>query len=136
MTKPLCLFSKFYQTFSGNLSIHHCESNAHNLHFVNNSIILFINSTMKSAIVSFLALAAAGSAAAFTPETLPGALAPMGFFDPLGFAAKASPDTLKRYREAELVSLLIPCFLIHMIRAAVIDIETNRISFVRPYTIK
>ncbi|CAB9506994.1 b binding protein L1818, chloroplastic [Seminavis robusta] len=55
---------------------------------------------MKSAI-AFLALVA-GSATAFTPETLPGALAPMGFFDPLGFAAKADVNTLKRYREAEL----------------------------------
>lgn len=55
---------------------------------------------MKSAI-AFLALAA-GSATAFTPETLPGALAPVGFFDPLGFAAKADENTLKRYREAEL----------------------------------
>jgi hypothetical protein len=31
-----------------------------------------------------------------------GALAPMGFFDPLGFADKADLATLKRYREAEL----------------------------------
>ena len=35
-------------------------------------------------------------------EGLPGVLAPVGFFDPLGFAEKASPATLKRYREAEL----------------------------------
>jgi len=56
---------------------------------------------MKSAILSLLALAA-GSATAFTPQTLPGALAPVGFFDPLGFAEKADPATLKRYREAEL----------------------------------
>jgi hypothetical protein len=33
---------------------------------------------------------------------MPGALAPMGFFDPLGFAAKADEATLKRYREAEV----------------------------------
>jgi len=58
----------------------------------------------------------AGSAAAFAPvggrststalnafaEDLPGALAPVGFFDPLGFAEKADENTLKRYREAEL----------------------------------
>ena len=56
---------------------------------------------MKFAI-AFLALAAASSVTAFTPETLPGALAPVGFFDPLGFAAKADEATLKRYREAEL----------------------------------
>ena len=65
-------------------------------------------------------LALAGSASAFAPATtsqktgsalnlwspvaeeLPGVLAPVGFFDPLGFAAKADEGTLKRYREAEL----------------------------------
>jgi len=35
-------------------------------------------------------------------DDLPGALAPVGFFDPLGFAEKADENTLKRYREAEL----------------------------------
>ena len=39
---------------------------------------------------------------AFTVETIPGALEPMGIWDPLGFAAKADEKTLKRYREAEL----------------------------------
>jgi hypothetical protein len=39
---------------------------------------------------------------AFTVDTIPGALAPMGIFDPLGLAAKADESTLKRYREAEL----------------------------------
>ena len=38
----------------------------------------------------------------FTVDNIPGALAPTGLFDPLGFAAKANEDTLKRYREAEL----------------------------------
>jgi len=38
----------------------------------------------------------------FAIETIPGALEPMGLFDPLGFAAKADEGTLKRYREAEL----------------------------------
>ena len=62
-------------------------------------------------------LALFGSAAAFAPapsmkkatslnafaaEDLPGALAPVGFFDPLGFAEKADEATMKRYREAEL----------------------------------
>jgi hypothetical protein len=62
-------------------------------------------------------LALVGSAAAFAPassvqkstslnafaaEDLPGALAPVGFFDPLGFAEKADEPTMKRYREAEL----------------------------------
>jgi len=39
---------------------------------------------------------------AFTADSMPGALAPMGFFDPLGFAEKADEGTLKRYREAEV----------------------------------
>merc|ERR1712125_11553 len=33
---------------------------------------------------------------------IPGALAPVGFFDPLGFSEKADGATLKRYREAEV----------------------------------
>ena len=69
---------------------------------------------MKLALISALA----GSAAAFAPassttrsstalngfsaEQLPGALPPMGFFDPLGFAEKADEATMKRYREAEV----------------------------------
>ena len=67
---------------------------------------------MKLAILSLLA----GSAAAFAPSSvktsstslkaaaddLVGALPPVGFFDPLGFAEKADENTLKRYREAEL----------------------------------
>lgn len=39
---------------------------------------------------------------AFTVDTIPGALDPVGLFDPLGFADKADESTLKRYREAEL----------------------------------
>lgn len=54
----------------------------------------------KSAIAALTLLAS--SVTAFTPETLPGALPPVGFFDPAGFAAKADVNTLKRYREAEL----------------------------------
>lgn len=38
----------------------------------------------------------------FTTDDLVGALEPVGFFDPLGFAEKADETTLKRYREAEL----------------------------------
>merc|ERR1719464_1827427 len=40
--------------------------------------------------------------ATFTPDNMPGALPPMGFWDPLGFAEKADEKTLKRYREAEV----------------------------------
>merc|ERR1712113_1131974 len=44
---------------------------------------------------------AAAAPAAFI-DTMVGALEPVGFFDPLGFAEKADDNTLKRYREAEL----------------------------------
>lgn len=66
-------------------------------------------------------LALASSAAAFSPfakkpspavavaapqgpsaEELPGILEPVGFFDPLNLAEKASPALIKKYREAEL----------------------------------
>ena len=39
---------------------------------------------------------------AFSIDTIPGALPPVGIWDPAGFAAKADEPTLKRYREAEL----------------------------------
>merc|ERR1711966_18975 len=68
---------------------------------------------MKLAIATLLAGSAAAFAPAstgkastamnaFTADSMPGSLAPMGFFDPLGFAAKADEKTLKRYREAEV----------------------------------
>jgi len=37
-----------------------------------------------------------------TPTELPGIVSPLGFFDPLDFAAKADASTMRRYREAEL----------------------------------
>mmetsp|Transcript_15922 Transcript_15922/g.23479 ORF Transcript_15922/g.23479 Transcript_15922/m.23479 type:complete len:138 (-) Transcript_15922:556-969(-) len=70
---------------------------------------------MKTVAATTLALM--GSAAAFQPfttrssstvskaatvEELPGVIAPTGFWDPLGLAAKADDATLKRYREAEI----------------------------------
>lgn len=39
---------------------------------------------------------------AFTVDTIPGAVAPLGIWDPLNLAEKADEGTLKRYREAEL----------------------------------
>ena len=36
-------------------------------------------------------------------QYMPGAVAPLGFWDPLEFAANADVNTLKRYREAEIV---------------------------------
>ena len=43
---------------------------------------------------------------AFTIADLPGAVAPGGFFDPLGFAGKADENTSKRYCEAEVTPRL------------------------------
>ena len=67
---------------------------------------------MKLVIASLIGSAAAFAPApmaktstamnAFTAADLPGQLAPMGFWDPLGFAEKADEKTLKRYREAEV----------------------------------
>merc|ERR1712151_436011 len=70
------------------------------------------NMKLSTSLVLFLS----SSAAAFMPNTnmvknsalkmseinLPGALPPVGLFDPLGFAAKANDATLLRYREAEI----------------------------------
>jgi hypothetical protein len=84
-----------------------------------------IEATMKIIAASTLLVALTGSTMAFTPaqttrnpgfsssgrstrldaftlDTIPGALPPVGVFDPLGLAEKADENTLKRYREAEL----------------------------------
>jgi hypothetical protein len=45
----------------------------------------------------------AKKAPAQAPEGLVGALPPVGFFDPAGFAAKASAEELSRYREVEIM---------------------------------
>eukprot|EP00980_Cylindrotheca_fusiformis_P026087 scaffold15311_cov136-Cylindrotheca_fusiformis.AAC.9 len=55
---------------------------------------------MKTSVAALSLIAA--SASAFSIDTIPGAIAPTGLFDPLGFAAQADEATLKRYREAEL----------------------------------
>jgi hypothetical protein len=70
---------------------------------------------MKLAVASLLVTSAAAfnvfgaqkqvavpAVATYNVEDLPGILAPVGLFDPLGFADKADEATLKRYREAEL----------------------------------
>lgn len=44
----------------------------------------------------------AAAAPAFTIDTIAGSVAPFTKFDPLGFAAKADENTMKRYRESEL----------------------------------
>merc|ERR1712228_528405 len=42
------------------------------------------------------------SLSAFSKDSLPGAIAPTGLFDPLGFLEKADDATALRYREAEV----------------------------------
>merc|ERR1719253_2122890 len=66
---------------------------------------LAIASLLLGSAAAFAPAPAARSSSAmnaFTAADLPGALAPVGFFDPLGFAEKADEKTLKRYREAEV----------------------------------
>lgn len=63
---------------------------------------LALLATSASAFNSFKPAAKATAASAFTIDTIPGALEPVGLFDPLGFSDKADEMTLKRYREAEL----------------------------------
>ena len=46
--------------------------------------------------------AAAVAAPSFTIDNIPGALEPVGLFDPLDFASKTDEEGLKKYREAEL----------------------------------
>ncbi|KAG5175173.1 fucoxanthin chlorophyll a c protein [Tribonema minus] len=48
------------------------------------------------------AVKAASSAVTMSVKEMPGVSAPLGFFDPLGFASKASPETITKYRESEL----------------------------------
>jgi Chlorophyll A-B binding protein len=55
-----------------------------------------------AAFSNFAGKKSAAKKASFTIDTIPGALAPVGLFDPLNFAAKADEALLKRYREAEL----------------------------------
>jgi len=46
--------------------------------------------------------AAAPAAVSMKIEGMAGDCPPLGFFDPLGFSKDASPETMKKYREAEL----------------------------------
>jgi Chlorophyll A-B binding protein len=79
-----------------------------NMKLSSSSILAF--ASMSSAVTAFNSFASKKGAAkvantkssSFTVENIPGALAPVGIFDPLGLAAKADANTLKRYREAEL----------------------------------
>ena len=70
----------------------------------------FVATTLLACVGSTAAFGSFGKKKAAAPvavqvaviDELAGALDPVGFFDPLGFAAKADDNTLRRYREAEL----------------------------------
>lgn len=47
-------------------------------------------------------LATQSLATSYNPKVLSGVAGPLGFFDPLDFAANADGPTMKRHREAEL----------------------------------
>jgi len=60
--------------------------------------------TLTSSASAFTSVSRKSSSTALKMSELniPGALPPVGLFDPLGFAAKANDATLLRYREAEV----------------------------------
>ena len=62
------------------------------------------------------------SSNAFTVDSMPGALPPMGFWDPLGFAEKADEGTLKRYREAEITHGRVGKMLCNAVELLIYDV--------------
>jgi hypothetical protein len=63
------------------------------------------STTLLGAAVAFAPSTSTSKSSAlkvFSASSLSGIVAPLGFFDPLGFAVKADENTLKRYREAEI----------------------------------
>merc|ERR1711966_380498 len=87
------------------LSTHHLDVYHTNL----NNPIKMMNLAIASLLLGSAAAFAPAPAArtsralkAFTVDNMTGALPPVGFFDPAGFAANADERTLKKYREAEV----------------------------------
>jgi hypothetical protein len=72
------------------------------MNFFTATTLLFAGSAAAFAPATTKNSKSASSLNAFSIDEIPGALAPMGVFDPLGFAEKADEATLKRYREAEV----------------------------------
>ena len=101
------MYVLFLRSFTFHISHH-----SHNFNSLPITHLLHTFTMMKLVIASLIGSAAAFAPApmaktstamnAFTAADLPGQLAPMGFWDPLGFAEKADEKTLKRYREAEV----------------------------------
>ena len=67
---------------------------------LSSSLILLLSSSVTAFMPNINM--AKNSALKMSEMNLPGALPPVGLFDPLGFAAKANDATLLRYREAEI----------------------------------
>jgi len=68
---------------------------------LSSSLVLLLSSS-ATAFMNSNNMAARNSALKMSDISLPGALPPVGLFDPFGFAAKANDATLLRYREAEI----------------------------------
>ena len=68
---------------------------------------LTLISTLFASAAAFAPSKVAQSTSAISAslDGIPGALAPMGVFDPLGLADKATVATLARYREAEIARM-------------------------------
>jgi len=68
------------------------------------ALVLFSGSTafMPAAALRTAVVPAVQQSAIMAKLDMPGSCAPLGFFDPLGFSQDASPETMKKFREAEL----------------------------------
>jgi Chlorophyll A-B binding protein len=93
---------QLFSQFSSTQNAKHIYHNYTNMKLSSASILAF--ASMSSAVTAFGSFSSkkVATKSSFTVENIPGALAPVGIFDPLGLAAKADANTLKRYREAEL----------------------------------
>ena len=70
--------------------------------FSSSFLALFLGSAAALTPSKKAALPKSSAVKAFSTSDLPGAIPPVGFFDPFGFAEKADANLLKRYREAEI----------------------------------
>ena len=70
--------------------------------FITALLVLFGSATTSAFSPSDAKKAGVSLRSPFRPEDIGGAVAPLGFFDPLGLSKKADEATMKRYREAEI----------------------------------
>merc|ERR1719230_1590178 len=66
------------------------------------SLSLLLSSSGFTAPMGSVALRGVAPAISMKVEGMVGDCAPLGYFDPLGFSKDASPETMKKFREAEL----------------------------------